>query len=168
MIDSNEYPIDGRVVQILAADGADLAGIRGLKDELMAASATPHVIAPRKGSILGNGRRSDELTVDRSFHTASSVQADALVVAGGAALADEPAVIAYVQTAYRHFKTIAAWGNGAQVLEAAGIAIDEPGIIIVDRFSKRFASSLISAISTHRHWERAGVHPTRSPQEALV
>src|SRR3954468_13433174 len=168
MIDANVYPVDGRVVQILAADGADLAGIRGLKDELMAATATAHVIAPRKGSILGNGRRADELTVDRSFHTASSVQADAIVVAGGSALADQPAVIAYIQTAYRHFKTIGAWGNGVEVLMAAGIDADEPGVVIVDRFSKRFAGSLIEAMGSHRHWERAGVHPTRSPQEALI
>ena len=96
------------------------------------------------------------------------MQADAIVVAGGTALADQPGVIAYIQTAYRHFKTIAAWGSGVQVLEAAGIGVDEPGVVIVDRFSKRFAGSVISAMSTHRHWERAGVHPTRSPQEALV
>jgi len=168
MIDANVYPVDGRVIHILAADGADLTGIRALKDELLAASATPHVIGPRKGSILGNGRRTDELTVDRSFHTASSVEADAIVVAGGPALADQPAVIAYVQTAYRHFKTIAAWGNGVQVLTAAGIGADDPGVVIVDRFNKRFAGSLIESMGSHRHWERAAVHPTRSPQEALV
>src|SRR4051812_26234385 len=168
MIDGNEYPVDGRVVQILVNDGADLAGIRAFKDELLAVSATPHVIASRKGAILGAGRRADELTVDRSFHTASSVEADAIVVAGGAGLADQAGVIAYIQTAYRHFKPIAAWGSGVEVLEAAGIDADEPGVVIVDRFSKRFAGSLIEAMGSHRHWERAGVHPTRSPQEALI
>jgi hypothetical protein len=53
-------------------------------------------------------------------------------------------------------------------LTAAGIGADDPGIVTADRFSKRFAASLIDAIGSHRHWERAGVHPTRSPQEALV
>ncbi|HEY4611248.1 MAG TPA: hypothetical protein VIH06_18670, partial [Ilumatobacteraceae bacterium] len=74
----------------------------------------------------------------------------------------------YVQTAYRHFKPIAAWGNGVQVLAAAGIGTDDPGVVIVDRFNKRFAGSLIESMGSHRHWERAAVHPTRSPQEAFV
>ena len=168
MIDGINYPVDGRVVQILASDGADLAGIRALKDEIVAASATPHVIAPRKGSILGRGRSNDELTVDRSFHTATSVVADAIVVAGGAALSQDAGVIAYIQTAYRHFKTIGAWGSGVDTLTAAGISADAPGIVMSDRFSKRFAASLLEAMGSHRHWERAGVHPTRAPQEALV
>jgi len=138
MIDGNEYPVDGRVVQILVNDGADLAGIRAIKDELLAVSATPHVIASRKGAILGAGRRADELTVDRSFHTASSVEADALVIAGGSGLATQPAVIAYVQTAYRHFKTIGAWGDGIELLAAAGIGTDDPGVVVAERTSKRF------------------------------
>ena len=168
MIDGNEYPVDGRVVQILVNDGADLAGVRALKEELLAVSATPHVVAARKGAVLGSGRRADELTVDRSFHTASSVEADAFVVASGTALAAEPAVIAYLQTAYRHYKTIGAWGSGVEVLAAAGIRTDAPGVIVAERTSKRFAKSLIDALSIHRHWDRAGAHPTRLPQEEYV
>ena len=83
MIDGLTYPVDGRVVQILANDGADLAGIRTLKDELVAAGATAHVVAPRKGAISGS-RRTDELTVDRSFHTASPRKPDAVIVAARA------------------------------------------------------------------------------------
>ena len=47
---------------------------------LLAAGATPHVVATHKGAIAGRGD-GDELTVDRSFHTASSAEADAIVVA---------------------------------------------------------------------------------------
>ena len=80
------YPADGRVVHILANDGADLAGIRALRD----ACTTP---ASRRMCRHPQGRDhrpadgGDELTVDRSFHTASSAEADAVVVAGGAGLA---------------------------------------------------------------------------------
>ena len=42
---------------------------------------TPHVVATHKGAIAGAGRRGDELTVDRSFHTASSAEADGIIVA---------------------------------------------------------------------------------------
>ena len=41
---------------------------------LIAAGAVPHVVATHKGAIRGAGRRADELTVDRSFHTASSAE----------------------------------------------------------------------------------------------
>ena len=73
-------------------------------------------MATHKGAIAG-GRRGDELLVDRSFHTASPAEADAVVVAGGAGLADDPAVITYLQSAYRHHKPIAAWGDGTELLD---------------------------------------------------
>ena len=160
MVSDNVYPVDGRVVHILANDGADIAGIRALKDALMQAGATPHVIATHKGAIAGGGRRPDEVTVDRSFHTSSSAECDGLVVAGGAGLAANPAVLTYVQSAYRHYKTIAAWGDGTELLQLAGIASDEPGVLVSDRSSRAFAKDLVAALSAHRHWGRAAPHPT--------
>jgi catalase len=161
MVSTNVYPVDGRVVQILANDGADLAGIRALQAAILAAGAVPHVVATHKGAIRGGGRKSDELTVDRSFHTASSAEADGLVVAGGAGLATDPAVITYVQSAYRHFKPIGAWGDGADLLSASGITAGEPGVFVAERATKAFTKSIIDGLSVHRHWDRAGVHPTR-------
>ena len=75
-----------------------------------------------RGRSPGEAGTRDELVVDRSFHTASSAEADAVVVADGAGLANDPAVITYVQSAHRHFKVIAAWGDGAGLLTNAGIA----------------------------------------------
>jgi catalase len=164
MVTEDLFPPDGRVVHILADDGADLAGIRSVRDAFIAAGVTAHIVATHKGAIAG-GRRSDELTVDRSFHTASSAEADAIVVAGRTGLETNPAVVTYVQSAYRHFKAIAAWGDGVELLAAAGIDPDEAGIIVVDRASKGFASSVVAALGAHRHWERAGVHPTRPAEE---
>ena len=161
MISENAYPPDGRVVHILANDGADLPGIRAVRDALFAAGVTPHIVATHKGAIAGGGRRVDEVTVDRSFHTSSSAEADGLVVAGGAGLAENPAVITYVQSAYRHFKPIAAWGDGAELLAAAGASPSDPGVVVADRASKTFARAVVDALSVHRHWERADVHPTR-------
>jgi catalase len=161
MIDDQTYPVDGRVVHILANDGADLAGIRTLKDELTAAGATAHVVATHKGAISGT-RKTDTLTVDRSFHTASPAEADAVIVAARASLSDIPGVLMYVQGAYRHFKTIGAWGDGAGVLTQAGIEAGAPGVVVADTAAKRFAQSVVAALGQHRHWERAGVHPTRA------
>jgi catalase len=167
MVTENSYPADGRVVHILANDGADLAGIRNLRDALFEVGVTPHVIAPHKGAIAGKGRSADELTVDRSFHTASSAEADAIVVAAGAGLAQHPAVVTYVQSAFRHFKPIAAWGDGAELLTAAGIERDDAGVVVADRMSGKFGQGLLAALAVHRHWERADVHPTRATLAAM-
>src|SRR6478735_1561548 len=75
MVTENVYPPDGRVVHVLAADGADLAGVAALKDAIFLAGAACHLIAPHKGTITNAA--GEEATVDRSFHTASSAEADA-------------------------------------------------------------------------------------------
>ena len=167
MVTEDEHPPDGRVVHLLADDGADLAGIRAVKDAIFAAGAVVHVIATHKGAIKGGGRRADELVVDRSFHTASSAEGDAVVVAGGAGLADTPAALTYVQSAFRHHKPIAAWGDGAELLAAAGVGADDPGVVVADRGTKSFAKEIIASMALHRHWERAGVHPTRTKLEEV-
>ena len=159
MVTENTYPVDGRVVHILANDGCDLAGIRALQTALLDAGAVPHVIATHKGAIAGR-RRGDELTVDRSFHTSSSAECDALVVAHGTGLADQPAVATYIQSAFRHFKPIGAWGDGAEVLGAAGVPGDAPGVVVAEKVNRAMARSLTAAMAVHRHWDRAGTHPT--------
>ena len=162
MVTGERYPVDGRVVQILAADGCDLAGIRLLQEALLAAGTAVHVVAPHKGAISGRGRRADSLTVDRSFHTASSAEADAIVVADGAALERSPVVLTYVQSAYRHHKPIAAWGDGTALLDAAGIDTDAQGVAVGVRANRSFVRAILADLAVHRHWARAGTHPTRT------
>jgi catalase len=162
MVTENVYPIDGRVIQILATDGCDLNGIRTLQTAVLDAGATPHVIATHKGAIAGQGRRADELTVDRSFHTASSAEGDAIVVAHGMNAWADPAVLTFVQSAYRHCKPVAAWGDGVELLATAGVATDAPGVVTSEKSNKRFASAVIASLGVHRHWERLATHPTRS------
>jgi catalase len=141
-------------------DAADLDGIRAVQAAVLDAGAVPHVVAPHKGAIVGPDG-GDQLTVDRSFHTASSAEADALIIAAGTgALAGQPAVLTYVQGAHRHQKAIAAWADGADLLAAAGMAPDGPGMVVVDAAGAA-ATGLVTALSTHRAWDRAGVHPTR-------
>ncbi|MBI5090464.1 MAG: catalase, partial [Actinobacteria bacterium] len=166
MVTEDAFPVDGRVVQILANDGADLAGIRALQEAILEAGAVPHVIATHKGAIRG-ARRGDELTVDRSFHTASSAEGDAIIVANGAKLADNPAVVTFVQSAYRHFKPVAAWGDGDALLAAAGIDPKAGGVAMAPRVTKAFAKQVIADLAVHRHWDRAGTHPTRLTEQAV-
>ena len=161
MVTENAYPVDGRVVHILADDGSDLVGIRSLQDAVRAAGAVPHVVATHKGAITGGGRRADELTVDRSFHTASSAESDAVIVAHGTALESNPAAITYIQSAHRHFKLIGAWGDGEALLTSAGIE-PGPGVVAAPKVTQALAKSLIAGLAVHRHWASAAPHPTRT------
>lgn len=165
IVTENTHPVSNRVVQVLAADGADLAGIRTCRDLVIDAGAVAHVIAPHKGAITGSGKRADELTVDRSFLTASSAEGDAIVVAHGAAAIVDPAVVTFVQSAYRHCKLVAAWGDGVEVLAAAGIPVDAPGVIVSEKATKTFGKKLLAAMTVHRRWERLAPHPTRATPE---
>jgi catalase len=166
MVTDNVYPVDGRVVHILANDGCDLAGVRAVQTAVLAAGAVPQVVATHKGTIRG-ARRNDELVVDRSFHTASSAEADAVVVAGGTGLHANPAVLTYVQSAFRHFKPLAAWGDGAELLAGAGIAADAPGVLTVEKANRTFAKDVLASLAAHRHWQRADTHPTRAVTEDI-
>jgi len=149
MVDGHGDPVDVRVVQNLVIDGG----------------VTVHVVAPHKGAVTGGRRRGDPLPVDRSFHTASSVEADALVVASTTTLAAIPAVVTYVQTAYRHMKTVAGWGDANALFAAAGIAADAPGVLLDQRPGRRLGQGVLDGLAVHRHWERAGVHPTLAGTE---
>ena len=158
MITPMTYPAVGRVVHILAADGCDLERVRVLTDELGAAGVTAHVIGRRKGTIIGAA--TDELLVHRSLLSASSAEADAVVLAGPPALGDDPIITTYLQTAARHCKAIGTWKDSAEVLATAGIP-EGPGIV-VSPADQPLGAELIALLSRHRSWERAGEHPTRT------
>jgi len=153
MVTENVYPADGRVVHILASDGCDVAGVRVMKDALLAAGLVPQVVAPHKGLLVG-ARRSDAVTAERAFLTARSVEADAVVVADRSDLTRLPLAAAYLQEAYRHHKTVGGWGDAEQLLVAAGLPLDAQGVMLVPKASKSFARSLAEGLGMHRHWDR--------------
>ena len=165
MITEDVWPVTGRVVQILACDGADLDGVAEVEAAVIAAGAVPHLIAPHKGQIVGSDDTT-AATVDRSFHTASSAEGDAVIVAAGTALlAGDPAVLTFVQSAFRHHKAIGAIGDGLGVLTAASVPADAPGIVAADGGTGA-AAGVLAALGTHRAWARAGAHPTRTVIES--
>ena len=122
-------PVAGRVIGILAGDGVDGAGLRSLVKALGAAGAVAHVIASHGGSIAGT---SGAVAVDKSAMTTQSVEYDALVVAGGPGAAEvgaDPYTALNLGEAYRHYKPIAAWGEGRDVLESCAIPADAEGVV---------------------------------------
>jgi catalase len=144
-------PIDGRVVGVIAADGTDLAGVGKLRTAIEGAGAVLRVIAPNGGTI-SKGRHTE--IVERTFLTTRSVEFDAVVVAGGAGALVDPRVIVLLQEAYRHCKAIAAWGDGVDLLTAAGLDPEAVGVIVSDSSTTASRKQLIAAMGLHRAWDR--------------
>ena len=155
LVPTKPAPIAGRKVGILAADHVDAAGVRSLVKALASAGAVPMVIAPHGGKLSADD---GGITVDRAAMTTQSVEYDALVVAGGRGadvLGGDPYMALYLGEAFRHYKPIAAWGEGRTILEACDIPHDAPGVVTSASANRGFAKDVIDAISWHRHWTRA-------------
>ena len=112
-----------------------------------------HLVAEHGGSIT---RGSVRAPVDRTYLTTRSIEFDAVVVAAGAtSIATEIKAVILLQEAYRHLKVIAAWGDGTDVLTAAGVDIDAPGVVTARSSTASLAKSLAANIGLHRAWDRA-------------
>ena len=154
LIPSEPGPIAGRVIGVFADDGVDAAGLAAVRSPLERAGAVVAVIAPHGGTITSPD---GPVEVTKSALTTQSVEYDALIVAGrtGAkTLGQDPYLAVNLGEAYRHYKTIAAWGAGQDVLAACSIPTDAPGVITADVPKRGFVTALVEAVGCHRHWDR--------------
>jgi catalase len=144
-------PITGRVIGIVAAPGADLAGIGKVRKALAAQGAFVRVIAP-VGGVLKKGAASE--IIERTLLTTRSVEYDAILVAGGTGGLADIKLSVLLQEAFRHAKVLGAWGDGEQTLRAAGIDTTAPGVLIGDSVVAAYTKDLIAAVGLHRVWDR--------------
>ena len=160
--------IQTRKIAALVADGFDDAALAAMKKALTSAGAQVKVIAPRLGFLKGAG--GEEVKIDFSFLTSSSVLFDAVYVPGGEksveALKQEADAIHFVNEAYKHCKAIAATGAGVDLLNASyiktgkadsnkGNASEDGGVVIgSDAQAGKVATEFIKAIAQHRNWSR--------------
>jgi catalase len=145
-------PIAGRKIGVIADAGANLAGIGKLRQAAVKLGATVLVIAP-VGGVLAHGNHTE--TVERTLLTARSVEFDAIVIAGGTTPTGDIKLVLLLQEAFRHAKALGAWGDGAAVLEAAGIPADGAGVVTGNAVTKSFTDQLVAAVGLHRAWDRA-------------
>ena len=144
-------PIAGRVIGVVAANGSDLAGITKLRRAVEAQGAVLRLLAPSGGTIK-RGRSTQ--TADRTFLTSRSIEYDAVVVAAGTPSLTHPKLTVLLDELFRHCKVIGAWGDGDQVLAAAGIDTKAPGILLAEAVAKPYTTDLFAAVGLHRVWDR--------------
>ena len=173
MANTVKNTIATRRVAILAADGVDMASLKGVKEALERGSASAKIVAPRLGTL--QGENGDELLIDFSLLTTSSVLFDAVYVPGGIgsikALGADRDAIEFVTEAFRHCKAIVATSEGVELLRSCpgvldsksrgngagnGDAAAAEGVIV----SREAADAMLirrflNAIAAHRFWNRA-------------
>jgi catalase len=158
-----EAGIRTRHVAVLVAEGAEAAPINQLQQALFDAGAIPRLLGPRLGSYKSS--EGETLEADASLENNPVVLFDALVLPSGKeaveALSQIGQTAEFIQLAYRHCKTILAFGESRDLLEAAGVMLalpndePDPGIIageadeageLIEKFTR--------AMTRHRHDER--------------
>lgn len=165
--------ITTRKVAILVGDGFDDASLSGMTKALKTAGAQVKIVAPKLGGLTGvNG---GAVTADQSLLTTSSVMFDAVYVPGGpssvAALKQDAKALHFVNEAYTHCKTIAASGEGIDLLRASYLGarlvgegngkgrptVANEGVITAGHNSeaRTITNAFIKAIAQHRHWNRS-------------
>ncbi len=144
-------PITGRVVGVVASPAADARDIATLRESLRERQATLRVIGEVPGTI---GRGSATQPVERTLATTRSVEFDAVVIGPGFSEAVDARLLVLVQEAVRHCKPLAAWGDGDQVLRAAGVGLQDAGVFVADTVDALLDSDLFAAMGRHRAWER--------------
>jgi len=156
MANTLKNSIKTRCIAILASNGVDENSVKVMTNALKAEGANIKIIAPKLGTI--KGATGEEIKVDQSFLTTSSVLFDAVYIPSCAisstTLIAEPDAIQFINEAYKHCKAIAASGNGVDLLSQS-YASNKPNDagLIIDKSAKDF----INAIAQHRFWEREKV-----------
>ena len=150
--------IKTRRVAILVADAIDGVTVSDLYQQLAGQGAVPRLVGSFLGGVQLDGGA--ELEVDVPVDAMPSVLFDAAIVPGGqgaASIAADGRMLEFLKDQYRHCKTVLAIGEGAAVLEQAGIPLDgrDPGVIVAAAGeASAVADRFVQALARHRHFER--------------
>ena len=160
--------VAGRRIALLAADGSDGTLMAAVCDALKAAGTVPLVLGIKLGPI--STTEGNPLAADTTVSAMPAVLWDAAVLHATAeslpALRANGVVLEFVRDQYRHCKPLLLLGEGAALLEAAGVAAGrsaDAGIVVANPNSKdkrrddptqAAVKQFLAALSLHRHFER--------------
>ncbi|OMC37029.1 catalase HPII [Mycobacterium sp. GA-1841] len=159
--------IESRKIALLAADGVDVDTAEQFKSAMTERGAIVEVLAPTGGGTL-RGASGGELKVDKGMTTMASVLYDAVAVAGGSesvqSLLQDGYAVHFVAEAYKHLKAVLAFGEGGEMLRAAGVVATLPadqvsstdGVITAPSgdLPSEFIEAAVAVMAQHRVWDR--------------
>ncbi len=145
-----------RKVAILVADGVNADDVELLWDGLLDLGAVPEIVAPRAGLVRATEGAAVQVT--RALATVDSVLYDAVLLPGGAesvrTLSRDGAAVYFVTEAYKHYKTIGALREAAELLAAARVPSSGEGVLVTGSPDGDFVEAFGTAVARHRHYER--------------
>jgi catalase len=154
-----------RRVAVLVAAGVEIGALKIIQQALQDAGAVCCVIADHLGVVSTSSGQ--QLAVDHSFMSTSSVLFDAVLVPGGPAhaqaLARSGNAVHFLLEAYRHCKPICLIGPAADLLAAGGIEVSAtpPAGVLIGNGDPTtrvpLAQEFVAAIGRHRHWTRSSL-----------
>jgi catalase len=158
-----EIGIRTRRVAILVAHGVAGEAAQTLHAALSDKGAVPRFVGPRLGTV--ETAEGDTLAVEVTLEAMPSVLFDAVAVPGGKdavkVLGNLGHALEFLKDQYRHAKPILALGEGAALIENAGIPAvlpsgkPDPGLLVAKADGlARAVPAFIKAIARHRHHER--------------
>ncbi|VXB92488.1 catalase [Citricoccus sp. K5] len=164
-----EWPLDGRQVGIVVGPEVDAGELSGAVTAVHQAGLVPLVIAPSGGDaatrLLGK-----DLTAQRTYLTARSIEFDAVLIASatppapdaangldskvGASTPDgiDPRVSLLLGEVWRQAKAIGAYGAGEDVLRTAGYL--EGAGVVTGAGGEEAVQQLLRLMPAHRVWDR--------------
>jgi catalase len=165
------WPVDGRVVGIVADPTTDLGQLRSVREAVLASGMVPLVVAPT-GAALG-ADSGEPVAVQRTYANARSLEFDALLLAcvpepgadahgardaraghrarGGDRV--DPRILLMVDEVYRHAKALGGWVRSNDALAGAGYAADAEGVVIADD-PRAVLDQVTELLGRHRVWDR--------------
>ena len=153
--------VAGRKVAIVIADGCIGESAAEVHAQLLAAGAVPRFVAGRIGPVQTVDGMA--LQADASLENEPGVLFDGIVLPDGeaavAALAFNGHAMQALRDQYRHCKPLLLLGQGADLLDRAGLprtlpdGSADPGLTFSDD-AQAGAQAFIATLAGHRHWER--------------
>ncbi|MBB3343339.1 catalase [Luteimonas sp. RC10] len=146
-----------RKIAILINEGSDADQVAALQKTLLAEGAVGRLVGPRVGAFTAADGAS--LDADASLENEPSVLFDGVAIPGGEGvrqLTRDGRAVEFVSDQFRHCKAILAFGNGADLLEAAGIPLDgeDPALIVAGDAGKASIGRFVKALAQHRNFDR--------------
>jgi catalase len=169
---SQEHTIkiaQGRKVAILAATGVNSAQLMAVEQALYKVGVDTEIVSQFGGTIKCSDGQ--DVEVQQTFLTTASVLYDAIYVPGGtksiAALKTHGKAFDFIHEAYKHFKPIAAAGEGVDLLvqsdlpgtdlsQTNGQVSGHLGVVTTKEASDmdKFTQAFIESVKEHRYWQR--------------
>ena len=149
--------IETRQIAFLVADGVDAESVSAAKKALTDKGAMVKLIGPNATSVKDSS--GEEMKIDHSIHTFSSVLVDAIYVPSGksvSVLKKNPKIVHFINEAYSHCKPIAAVGNGKDLFAESYVKAEasDPGMVFAQKADKKWTDAFVKAIAAHRFFER--------------